>query len=61
MMILNCDGIILCVGYFLELQDEARQEETVPAESLVRYSKLYRAVLHECVMGLREKETRSSK
>ncbi len=40
----------------MSLQEEVRQERakggTITAEVLVQYSKLYRSILHECVLGL---------
>lgn len=42
---------------FMRLQEEARQEilrgDSISAKSLLQYSQLYRAALHECVLGLR--------
>ena len=39
----------------MSLQEEGRREEgEIKGEELVRFSKSYRSILHECVLGLRE-------
>ena len=41
------------LDYFVGLQEASREEGgRVQVKDLLRYSRLYRSVLHECVLGL---------
>ena len=45
--------LIVLPGYFMSLQSSSREGEGLEPSDLVRYSRLYRSALHECVLGLR--------
>ena len=38
----------------MSLQSSSREGEGLEPNDLVRYSRLYRSALHECVLGLRK-------
>lgn len=44
-------------GYFMSLQSCSREGEGLEPSDLVRYNRLYRSALHECVLGLRKMAT----
>ena len=49
----GCMHLYTHLDYFMGLQETSREEGgRVQVKDLLKYSRLYRSVLHECVLGL---------
>ena len=54
------DTVCVCfflIGYFMSLQEQAASGQEMAGKQFVRFSRLYRSALHECVLGLKKKST----